>query len=78
MAFVHIEVWNDFSSSAINREAAEWIKRPDREIQEPWVFVIGRDGRIIDRFDNVVSDADLKAAILAATNSGTLPKKETT
>lgn len=68
IVFVHLEVWNDFADQAINRDAAEWIKRPSREIQEPWVFVIGRNGQISERFDNIVTDADLQSAIRHATN----------
>ncbi len=67
MVFVHLEVWNDFADNAMNKDAAEWIKRQDREIQEPWVFVIGRDGRIIERFDNIVTQSDLTSAVAAAT-----------
>lgn len=67
IVFVHLEVWHDFADRAVNRDAAEWIKRPSREIQEPWVFIIGRDGRISERFDNIVSDTDLLSAIRRVT-----------
>ena len=66
MHFVHLEVWRDFEAQTINRAAAEWIFR-DRngDIHEPWVFVVGRDGVIAQRFDNVVSEAELQAAVEA-------------
>lgn len=63
MKFVHLEVWRDFEGKAINKAAAEWIyPTKDSPAQEPWTFVIGRDGKITHRFDNVASDAELDAA----------------
>ena len=64
MNFVHIEVWRDFEGRAINKAAAEWIY-PDgiEEAKEPWVWVIGGDGTIVERFDNVASEDELAAAI---------------
>lgn len=63
MAFVHIEVWRDFEKQAINKAAAEWIFRAGaQDINEPWVFVVGRDGKVSERFDNIAADAELAAA----------------
>jgi hypothetical protein len=68
MAFVHLEVWRDFEGKALNAGAAEWIY-PTRteDATEPWVFVVGRDGRITHRFDNVATEAELRAAIAEVT-----------
>jgi hypothetical protein len=68
MAFVHLEVWRDFEGQALNAAAAEWIY-PTRteDAKEPWVFVVGRDGRITHRFDNVATEAELRAAIAEVT-----------
>lgn len=64
MSFVHIEVWRDFDKQRLNKAAAEWIYRPGAEdAQEPWVFVVGADGTITERFDNVASDAELAEAV---------------
>ncbi|MGH9266114.1 MAG: TlpA family protein disulfide reductase [Acidimicrobiales bacterium] len=66
MHFLHLEVWRDFEAQTVNRAAAEWIFRdPSGDIHEPWVFVIGRDGVIAQRFDNVVSETELQAAVEA-------------
>ena len=35
------------------------------ELQEPWVFVIGADGRIAARFDNVVTRGELEPLLKA-------------
>lgn len=66
MDFVHLEVWRDFDAKPqqINKAATEWIfKEGSQDATEPWVFVVGRDGIITDRWDNVASDQDLEAAI---------------
>lgn len=63
MSFVHLEVWQDFDAKALNPAAAEWIQREDGEANEPWTFVVGRDGIITHRFDNVASDEELAGAV---------------
>lgn len=56
-SFVHIELWRDFQGRVINRHAAEWL---DDNYNEPWVFVIGADGVIKARFDNVATMEELE------------------
>ena len=56
-SFVHIELWRDFQGRVINRHAAEWL---DDNFTEPWVFVIGADGVIKARFDNVATEEELE------------------
>lgn len=64
IAFIHLEVWQDFKTNTINPAAAEWINPPGTtDVREPWVFIIGPDGRITDRFDNVAREDELQAAI---------------
>jgi hypothetical protein len=58
-SFVHVEIWRDFQGKALNKGAADWVFR-DGDLEEPWVFVIGADGRITARFDNVVSRGELE------------------
>ena len=62
--FVHVEIWRDFQNKTINKSAAEWVFRND-ELQEPWVFVVGADGRIAARFDNIVTKAELEPLLKA-------------
>lgn len=62
--FVHIEVWRDFEAKQLAKAAAEWIYRPGAQgVNEPWVFLVGADGKVLERWDNVVSETDLDAAI---------------
>ena len=62
--FIHVEVWKDFKAQQLNDAAKEWIARtPDQDVNEPWVFVIGADGKIQVRFDNVVTRGELEPLI---------------
>jgi hypothetical protein len=61
--FIHVEVWGDYNAQQLNKAAAEWIARGQGDGNEPWVFVVGRDGIVKARFDNVVTKADLVQAI---------------
>lgn len=64
MNFVHLEVWRHFEAKIVNKAAAEWIYPGGKgEPREPWVFLVGRDGKIVKRWDNVASDPELSAAI---------------
>lgn len=47
--FIHVEVWRDFENQVINQAAADWLLR-DGDLTEPWVFLIGADGTILDRW----------------------------
>jgi hypothetical protein len=57
--FIHVEVWRNFEKRTINRAAAEWLLRGG-DLTEPWVFLIGADGRILARWDNVVTREELE------------------
>lgn len=66
ISFVHLEVWQDFEANTLNPAATEWIApTPETDGAEPWVFVIDSDGVIIQRFDNVATEAELLAAVEA-------------
>jgi len=57
--FIHVEVFegND-PANEYNRWMEEWGLRT-----EPWTFVVGRDGRIVERYEGVVSVLELEAAV---------------
>lgn len=63
MDFVHLEVFADGQSRRLNPAAAEWIRRNGADANEPWVFVVNADGVITHRFDNVVNEAQIDAAV---------------
>lgn len=57
--FIHVEVFegND-PAKGFNRWMREW-NLPT----EPWTFLVGADGRIVDRFEGTVSVAELEQAV---------------
>lgn len=62
--YAHLEVWRDFESNQVNPAATEWIARDGLEhAAEPWAFLVGSDGIIVARWDNVVSRAELEQAL---------------
>ena len=65
VAFVHLEVWQDFEKKLVNPAAKEWISPRNNvgDTKEPWVFLVGGDGIVTQRFDNVVGDAALEQAV---------------
>jgi hypothetical protein len=57
--FIHVEVFEDNDpANEYNRWMKEWGLRT-----EPWTFVVGRDGRIVERYEGVVSVLELEAAV---------------
>jgi hypothetical protein len=60
--FIHVEIYKDNDPSlGFNRWVGEW-----RLPTEPFVFLVGRDGRIKARFEGSVSVAELTAAVRTA------------
>ena len=57
--FIHVEIWRDFQRKVVNEAAAEWLLHDDN-LQEPWVFLIGDDGRILARWDNVATAQEIE------------------
>lgn len=57
--FIHVEIWRDHQEGVINEAAAEWLLR-DENLQEPWIFLIGADGRIAARWDNVATREEIE------------------
>lgn len=67
-AFVHVEVWRDYEGTTLNDAYDTWANAGEDvgvqgagEGREPWVFAVGADGRIADRWDNVLDLEALEA-----------------
>ena len=59
--FIHVEVYKDNDPTrGYNRWMRQWGLA-----SEPWVFLVGRDGRVKAKFEGSVSAAELAAAIRA-------------
>jgi hypothetical protein len=57
--FVHVEVYEDNDpAKGLNRWLREWKLET-----EPWTFLVGRNGRIVERYEGVVSVRELEEAV---------------
>ena len=65
--FVHIEVYQlESDKRTLSPAAAAWIETaPGMGGNEPWVFLVGGDGTVLARWDNVVDPEELEAALSA-------------
>lgn len=71
-SFIHVEIWQDFEKQVLTKTAAEWLLR-NNDLNEPWVFVIGADGRIAERLDNVVTRDEIEPLLRALPVVGAEP-----
>jgi hypothetical protein len=61
--FIHIEIYKEYNKSVVNQGAADWLYR-DGDLTEPWLYLIGGNGTIADRWgplfdpDEVAADLD--------------------
>ena len=62
MDFVRL-VWADADARRLNPAPAEWMPKNDADGNEPWVFVVGADGVIRLRLDNVANEDQIEAAV---------------
>ncbi|MDP9296457.1 MAG: hypothetical protein M3O88_07190 [Actinomycetota bacterium] len=53
--FVHVEIYKSYTAKkkVINQAAADWVYR-NGDLTEPWLFYVGSDGVIEDRWQNLV------------------------
>jgi hypothetical protein len=72
-SFIHIEIWKDDANEKVNDAATQWLQTPDGDLNEPWVFVIGANGKIVARFDNVVNQSDIEPILRALPVIGPAP-----
>jgi len=60
--FIHVEIWRDFQDQVINRAAADWLLRND-DLTEPWLYLIGADGTILDRWGSLFAEGEVAEAL---------------
>ncbi len=67
--YIHIEIWKDYDGQVVNKGAAAWLLRelPDGtpEMTEPWLYLVGSDGIVVDRWGPLFDSAEVAAAIEA-------------
>jgi hypothetical protein len=62
VTFIHVEVWRDYNKQQLNQTAIDWLLR-NNDMREPWVFLIGADGTILRRWDNVATRGEVEPAL---------------
>ena len=72
--YIHVEIWKNFNASpqVINEGAADWLYRPDTPIgmTEPWLYLIGADGTVADRWGPLFDVDEVAAALEALPSMG--------
>ena len=63
-SFIHVEIWHDYQKQQVNKAAADWLFR-NNDLTEPWVFLIGADGKIAARWDNVANQSEIESTLKA-------------
>lgn len=61
--FIHVEIWEDYETQTVNPTALEWLELPSGDLTEPWLYLIGADGTIVDRWSTLWSQAEVEAAL---------------
>ena len=61
--FIHVEIWKDFQNQVANDAALEWLLMPSGDLTEPWLFLIGADGAIEDRWSSMWSESEVEAEL---------------
>jgi hypothetical protein len=67
--FIHVEIWKDFQEQEANEAATDWLYR-NGSLKEPWLFLIGPDGTIAQRWDNVFTTEDVEEGLEPFTGRG--------
>jgi hypothetical protein len=60
--FIHVEIWKDYAKSVVNQAAADWLLR-NGDLTEPWLYLIGSDGTILDRWGPLFDPEEVGAAL---------------
>lgn len=60
--FIHVEIWRDHEANTINQAAADWLFR-EGDLTEPWLYLIGADGIIEDRWATLWREDEVAAAL---------------
>ncbi|MGH2539674.1 MAG: TlpA family protein disulfide reductase [Actinomycetota bacterium] len=60
--FIHVEIWRDYEESVVNQAAADWLLR-GQDLTEPWLYLIGSDGIIVDRWGPLFDLDDVRSSL---------------
>jgi hypothetical protein len=64
--YIHVEIWKDYrpedNVQVVNRAAADWLLR-GQDMTEPWLYLIGADGVIVDRWGSLFDPEEVEATL---------------
>lgn len=63
--FIHVEIWKDYEKKVLNDAAQQWLTMPNGDLTEPWLFLIGADGTIADRWSSMWSEQEVASELEA-------------
>ena len=63
--FIHVEIWKDYDQQVLNQAALDWLRMPSGDLTEPWLFLIGADGTIADRWSSMWSESEVETELEA-------------
>ena len=63
--FIHVEIWKDYNKQVLNDAPKEWLQTPNGDLTEPWLFLIGADGTISDRWSSMWSEQEVASELEA-------------
>jgi hypothetical protein len=65
--FIHVEIWRDFENQVLNQAAVDWLwpQMPNGDLTEPWLFLIGADGTVVDRWSSMWSEREVETELEA-------------
>ena len=63
--FIHVEIWKDYDRQVLNQAALDWLQMPNGDLTEPWLFLIGADGTIADRWSSMWSEREVQTELEA-------------
>ncbi len=72
--FVHVEIWRDFGKQQLSPTAREWLVRKDGGLSEPYVYIIGKNGVIYDRFEGPVAANIMEPGVKAVADGAVFAK----
>ena len=61
--FIHIEIWDDYETQQVNQAALDWLQLPSGDLTEPWLYLIGSDGTIADRWSSLWSEDEVASEL---------------
>jgi hypothetical protein len=63
--FIHVEIWKNYDRQVLNEAARSWLMMPNGDLTEPWLFLIGADGTIVDRWSSMWSEREVETELEA-------------